>query len=40
LVLSQFEALEMPADEERTTVIDGNRPVVEIVEDIRGRLGR
>jgi gluconokinase len=38
LVRSQFEALEMPADEERTTVIDGSRPVEEIVEDITGRL--
>ena len=38
LVRSQFEALEMPADEERTTVIDGNRPPEEIVEDILCRL--
>jgi gluconokinase len=38
LVRSQFEALEMPADEERTTVIDGNRPIEEIVEDIKCRL--
>jgi gluconate kinase len=37
-VRSQFEALEMPTDEERTTVIDGNRRVEEIVEDITGRL--
>jgi gluconokinase len=39
LVRSQFEALEMPADEERTTVIDGNRPLEEIVDDIRTCLG-
>jgi gluconokinase len=38
LVRSQFVALEMPADEERTTVIDGNRHVEKIVEDITGRL--
>jgi gluconokinase len=38
LVRSQFVALEMPADEERTTVIDGNRPPEEIVENIRCRL--
>jgi gluconokinase len=38
LVRSQFEALEMPADAGRTTVIDGNRPLEEIVDDIRGRL--
>jgi carbohydrate kinase (thermoresistant glucokinase family) len=38
LASSQFEALEMPSDEEPTTVIDGNRPVGEIVEDILGRL--
>jgi gluconokinase len=38
LVRSQFEALEMPVDEERTIVIDGNRPVEVIVEDIRGHL--
>lgn len=39
LVRSQFEALEMPTDDEPTTVVDGNRPLGEIVEDIRGRLG-
>jgi gluconokinase len=38
LVRSQFEALEMPVHEDQTTVIDGNRPVQEIVEDIGGRL--
>jgi gluconokinase len=38
LVRSQFEALEMPPDEEPTTVIDGNRPLEEIVDDIRTRL--
>jgi gluconokinase/shikimate kinase len=38
LVRSQFEALELPAADEPTTVIDGNRPPEEIVEDIRGRL--
>jgi gluconate kinase len=37
-VRSQFVALEMPAEEERTTVIDGNRPPEEIVENIRCRL--
>jgi carbohydrate kinase (thermoresistant glucokinase family) len=38
LVRSQFEALELPAADEPTTVIDGNRPPEEIVEDIRCRL--
>jgi gluconokinase len=38
LVRSQFEALERPTDEEPTTVVDGNRPVEEIVDDIQGRL--
>jgi gluconokinase len=38
LVRSQFEALEMPAADEPTTVIDGNRSPEEIVEDIRCRL--
>ena len=40
LVSSQFEALELPAVDEQTTVIDGNRPPEEIVEDIRCRLDR
>ncbi len=38
LIRSQFEALEMPTDEERTTVIDGDRPPIAIVDDIRSRL--
>jgi carbohydrate kinase (thermoresistant glucokinase family) len=38
LVRCQFEALEMPAADEPTTVIDGNRPPEEVVEDIRRRL--
>jgi gluconokinase len=38
LVGSQFEALELPAADEPTTVIDGNRPPEESVEDIRCRF--
>lgn len=38
LIRNQFEALEMPTDEERATVIDGQRPPGAIVEDIRARL--
>lgn len=38
LVRSQFEALEMPAADERSTVIDGDRPPERVVEDIVGRV--
>jgi gluconokinase len=39
LIRSQFEALEPPSGDERATVIDGNRPPEQIVEDIRSCIG-